>query len=289
MKKVTVDLDIAVSHQISTPGFSGINEYSIVDGDQENGKIEWSEKFPESTRAHEFREHFERLARKASYAIAKKENNPQYGCPYFVVNWQSMKVEHLPETVVEIQDNSLTIHDNKLHIRDLVGLRGKTKVNRNDINRIIGEIPDSEFFLDSFFNGLKSNNPKAKFFHFFVIIECIEGSKEYKDMFSNNNLFSSDESKKVKKFAESFDNRKKGVILESLKRTKYNRKKKLLLLLESKNLEVLNNGTINEDDLGRILNMRNSLFHSSSSFDEELLYLKLFPLVREIVGKIQQE
>lgn len=288
MKKVTVDLDIAVSHQISTPGFSGINEYSIVDGDHEYGKIVYSKDFPESTSDDEFREHFERLARKASYAIAKKENNPHYGCPYFVVNWQSMTVAHIPETIVEIQDNSVSVHE-QLPIRDFVGLTGKTKVKLDDIKRTIGEIPDSEFFLDSFFNGLKSNNPKAKFFHFFVIIECIEGSKEYKFMFSKNNLFSVEESEKVREFAEGFDNRKKGVILESLNRTENNRRKKLLLLLESKNLEVLNNGTIGEDDLGRILNMRNSLFHSSSSFDENLLYLKLFPLVREIVGKIKQE
>ena len=276
MKKVTVDLDIAVSHQISTPGFSGNNEYSIVDGDHESEKIVYSKDFPESTSDDELREHFERVARKASFAIAKKENNPHYGCPYFVVNWQRMTIEHIPETVVEIKDNSASVHE-QLFLRDSVGLTGKTKIKLDDINRTIEEIPNSEFFLDSFFNGLKSNNPKAKFFHFFVIIEFIEGSKEYKLMFSKNNLFSVEESKKIREFAEGFDNRKKGVILESLKRTENNRRKKLLLLLESKNIEVLNNGTIGVEDLGRILKMRNSLFHSSSIFDENLLYLKLFP------------
>jgi hypothetical protein len=130
-----------------------------------------------------------------------------------------------------------------------------------------------------------SNNDKSKFFNFFIMIEYIEGSDEFKILVDDNLLFNEQEKSTVRKFISQFDDRKKNTLASTLRATMLNRQEKLFQYFSELHLSCISNLQINLDDIKSIIKQRNALFHASKKLNSDILYDKLFPLVREIVIK----
>jgi hypothetical protein len=161
------------------------------------------------------------------------------------------------------------------------------KITRNieltQIQEFLNYKDKYSFDVDLFYHGLLSNNAKSKFLYFFTIIEHLESSDQYKEQFVNNLLFTNEDKIIIKKFGKTFDDKKREEIFKVLNKTKLSRVEKLFQCLKQLNLVCINTEKIKIEDVKNIIDQRNRLYHSSENFDSNLVYEKLFPLVRELV------
>ena len=265
MESCTVRFILNSSHDTNEIGYYSCSEYKIIDKDNtfgeyvteisiSNGKI--------------LKDEIEKVGKIASIALAKNERNPSDACPFFSIDWKSIKIE-----------------SEKNRIKDFFTMKITRNIELKEIQNFINCIGNYSIEMDFFYYGLMSNNAKAKFFHFFTILEYHEDSDDYKKQFANNSLFSNEEKEYIKNFIELFDDRKKGVICKSLSMTKLNRAEKLFHYLKGLNLECINAGKINFEDIRIMINQRNKLYHSSGKFNCDIVYDKLFPLAKELVIK----
>jgi len=142
--------------------------------------------------------------------------------------------------------------------------------------------------LEFFFNGVKAQDIKSKFFHWFLILEHLEELQEYKIRWKKDRLFSKIEQSKIKEFANNFnDHEKKGLIRGVLLKTKKSRAEKLYTFLREIGIETYPKGfskqILTVGNIRNILNIRNKLFHEGKTFDPNILWTHLFPLVRKVV------
>ena len=172
-----------------------------------------------------------------------------------------------------------------IKINDYFSIKITRSIELSEIQEVISYSNNYSPEVDFFYHGLMSNNTKSKFLYFFTIIELLEDPKNYSKNSFKELLFSNEEITEIKKYFKNFDSRKKGIILNSLNTTKLTRSEKLFQYLEELNLECINTGLIQINDIKSIIDQRNKLYHSSEIFDNNIVYDKLFPLVREVVMK----
>jgi len=286
MKKYTVDIIINVSHSISEIDSHTSNHYQIINENVPCKKYSLTEIYQDDTPEKTIEVEFIQKAQIASVAMSKNERNPTDGCPYLVIDWKSLITEQIVETN-DSNDNK----DNNFLFNDYMPMREYFKmgiirsININELIEFIDRKGNYTFDVGNFYNGLMANNNESKFFNFYLIIERIEKSGEYKVLFDGDFLFSEDEKNDIKSFISEYEEAKRNSILNTLNKTRLNRAEKLFAYLEKMNLECLNTTLITIDDIKNIINQRNSLFHTSHKLDFNILYNKLFPLVREIVIK----
>ncbi len=136
---------------------------------------------------------------------------------------------------------------------------------------------------------MKSNNIKSKYFNLFLILEYLEYSDRYKQLFSNTPLFNKEEKDRITDLAESFTNEiKKGAIKNILSRTELPRKEKLYSLLNDvgvNNYSILGTerADLLEENIATLITTRNKLFHKGMEFDENIVWNILIPLTRKVV------
>ncbi|GHU25871.1 hypothetical protein FACS1894172_14780 [Spirochaetia bacterium] len=207
MKKYTVDLLINSSHSINEVDFHGGNMYKISDNEIEYDKFISSMTFRNECPETEIQKIFEKVAQIASLAVSKDERNQAYGCPYFTVNWASANVEQVQD-IIPNNDDILYFEDH-LSIREYVNMTSTRVIPVSEINEYINNIDNYNFLVENFYHGLMSNNVKSKFFSFFIIIESIEGSNEFRGLFETDLLFNVNEKNVISEFINQFDARKK--------------------------------------------------------------------------------
>jgi len=275
MQKITLRLQILFSHNIEHLNYQGCNEIKIISDDDDNNQdyITVSQDFNDEVTENEIKTYFQKLCQNASIVLALKEANPHYGCPYFKVVFDSYKREYIPSH-----------NENKINLgfEEFVSSVTTQRIQKKEILDFL-KMQGNDFCVESFYNGLKANSSKTKFFSFFVIIEYIENQDFFKKQYDSDKLFSSEDSKLINEMIKSFDDRKKSVVRSILNRTQLSRAEKLYKYFESINLSYIQSKRITYEDIKCIIDQRNSLFHSSSTLNENILYSILFPLVSEYI------
>ncbi|RWX44297.1 hypothetical protein H206_01907 [Candidatus Electrothrix aarhusensis] len=300
MYRVTCPFDISISHKKVGIGIYGKNDINV--------------KFPEKV---------DSLLQFPNTTIEFQVNNDKYDNKYILIlhiDYPECCDIELAVHIVTIIAKYLSFYLNKENINQRSGTYFidlnliELKLNRIKENGYCTNIAASdsyglivtnfvtidEQYLQSshynenihsfYFDGLRANFEKSKYFHWFLILETLEHSALYKKMFSDK-LFDETEKKAVCALAEQMsDGTKKGAILNILSRTKEVRKTKMLKLLQNIDIAsyklIKDEIKITEEMIANIIKGRNSLFHRGSDFPEEILWDVLFPIVKKIVEKV---
>ncbi len=225
----------------------------------------------------------EKVAEYLSFLINKGEDNPHYGTSFVKLEWFEFKA-------VVIQENDEPFHDT-LHISDALAISSIRTVTLEKEEVLRGGYHD---ILRFYYDGLRAEHAKSKYFHWFLILEYLENSKKYKKLFNSNKLFDENEKIILKEVADKMsDGVKKGAILNLLSRTKEFRNYKLFNLVQrlgiTKVTFVGKSTKISESIIKTIIDGRNSLFHSGKEFPEDVLWNSLFPLVTQIVEIVSSD
>ena len=207
-----------------------------------------------------------------SYLIDEKNSNRHYGNHF-------IKIDRFN---IEIIGN-YTIRDSF----SMISKKHK-KLEFDDKEYIV-----EDFILQTYYEALRASSPKMKYFNLFLILEYIENSKKYKEMFlkEENFFFKEKDFEKCEKCSNFTEQQLKRLkqLCRNKSFTKKSRKEKLYLILkELKVLEIniLKSKILKEEDIKKIIENRNKIFHSSQSKDfEKILWFKLFPLCENIVTK----
>jgi len=286
MKVTKADILIHTSQCIKEKDVESVNKYKIEDNDVEYDKIPLSLKtsfdFPEE----KIQKKFEQDAKLYTLVISGHEQNPLFGCPYFTLDWGTRKIENNSE--IKCQDNCLYISD-KVEIRDKLTINQTRSIKLHDLNKIYKDnYLESEYnnlLLDNYYNACVSDVPQTKFFYLFLIFECYEKNKNFINTFRDK-LFSDEEINSVlqvvKNFKENVE-RKVNVIKELTNRTLKSRHEKFYEYLLNRNINAIKKYCITSDDINDIIIQRNKLFHTSSKFNLEILFFKLFPMIQELL------
>jgi hypothetical protein len=284
MKRYTIDLIINTSHFIDDIGYYSSNAYKILDNEEEYGKIVSSIDVENGFSEEEIKKYFEKEAQVASLAAAKNEKNPIDGCPYFTVNWTSLNIKTIPNVITNHKKKLMFVEDG-LSVREYFSIKSTRTIQLEEVNKYLDNINNYSFIVESFYHGLMSNNNKSKYFNFFVVIEHIENSKKFRSLFKGDLLFNEEEKYIIRNFIKQFDEHKTSTLANILAKTRLSRREKLFQYLSGLHLPCIDNHQIKLDDIDNIIDQRNKLFHSSEKFNSNILYDKLFPLVKEIVIK----
>ncbi|MBE0425298.1 MAG: hypothetical protein IBX72_01460 [Nitrospirae bacterium] len=148
--------------------------------------------------------------------------------------------------------------------------------------------------LEYFYEGLRAELPRSKFFHWFLILEHLEYSERYKVKFASTPLFSEEDKNKIRALAETMEvNDKKDTILKIVgyKKRDKNRQTKLYEYLKDiLGIDKIKLGIeikeFNKSIVDNIIQTRHSLFHPGGNFDQIILWHNLYPLVVEILKKL---
>ncbi|HEY8036046.1 MAG TPA: hypothetical protein VIF37_10715 [Methylobacter sp.] len=221
-----------------------------------------------------------------SFLIGKDEVNGYYGTPYIHLNLESFFCKEEIVQDHKINDNEFVINE-FLHVRDSVSIQS-TRHIEFDEKALIGVF--NHEMLDVYRNGLKAESERSKFFHWFLILEYLEGTPLYSHLFPKGSMFSEEETKKIRDLADTLPTDKKGIVLSVLSRTSEYRGKKLSDLLIRIGVEKISNmqgdHEISVDTIKKIICARNKLFHSGTDFPTNILWLKLFPIVSAVIEKL---
>lgn len=279
MKRYTIDLILNTSHSVDSFDYHSSTVYKILDKEEQCKKIVLSIDERNGLPEEGIKRRFEKEAQIASLAVAKNERNPTDGCPYFTLNWASLNIERIPNIITD-RDNGMMFEDS-LEISDEFSMNIIRYIQMAEINNYLNNVNNYNFLVESFYHGLMSNNDESKFFNFFTIIEHIEKSCEFRKLFKDSLLFNEQEKSIVCNFINHFDDRKKNILAGALGTTMLNRQEKLFQYFSELRLSCISNLQINLDDIRNIIKQRNALFHASGKLNSDILYDKLFPLVRE--------
>ncbi|WP_027852829.1 hypothetical protein [Marinobacterium litorale] len=303
MKKYIIecDLEIESSHGISEVGFEGGNVFKLVEGIESKGcplglpnteiEIIASDKPVFKVKVNSFdltnQEsqilYLGKLASYLSFIAAKDEKNGHYGTPYINIKFGTFKARPVEVRSQEIIDNE-AILTSFIRVSDSLSIESTRSIRFNHASI---ELIHHNELLGYYYNGLRAESEKSKFFHWFLIVESLEGSERYSEMFPSGTMFSNEEKESIKELAGSFGNDKKNALLSVLTRTSEFRNKKLLeFLYELEVKEIFNmQGThpITIDTIKCITSARNKLFHKGTEFPTKILWFNLFPIVTQIV------
>jgi hypothetical protein len=292
---ITCTFQITSSNDIEVPGFHGSNELLLTTPLSVSNPFGLDHTTLEITKKDFYQlkiiskelkykelqiEFIEKAAEYLSFLINQNEKNPQYGNSYIKINWLDFLATATPKP-------SSDIHE-RLGISDTWSITSirTLKVNEgNWQNALHGDI------LRFYFDGLRAEHKKSKYFHWFLVLEYLEKSKKYTQMFSLEKLFTDAESKIIEDAASKMgDNIKKSAIKNLLSRTREFRSTKLLKFINEIGItSYTSNGglvTPTEETIASITQGRNAIFHSGSSFPDDALWNDLFPLATAVVEQI---
>jgi len=293
--KITCPFRLPSSHEIHKIGFRGGNNVelttpfrlegilgqestSIEINKQENGKYSIVIVSDSLLKKDEQISFLERVSEYLSFLINKNEKNPHYGTNFVELEWFEFKA-------IKIQnDDDNAFHDH-LHISDALAISSTRTITLDAEEVSKGTYHD---ILRFYYDGLRAEHTKSKYFHWFLILEYLENSKKYRAMFNSNKLFDENEKIMLKEVAEKMsDGVKKGAILNLLSRTREFRSYKLFRLIQTLDISEVSfagkSTEVSEKMIKEIINGRNSLFHSGGAFPEATLWGYLFPLVTQVV------
>lgn len=200
------------------------------------------------------------------------ETNGLYGTPYFKINYRSFdfKIKHKKKSRI---DSSISCSSyGKLSRPVSLSLNQDLSVQDKNL-------------LKFYYNGLRANDPRSKFFHWFLLIEYLENTKQYKELFPKGSLFSEEEVSYVQSLSEKMTGKQKAALNQALSRTEKSRKEKLLCFLNHFGINEIKNEKFSDKEIDKILKTRNRLVHNGSTFNEGILWNLLFPLVSQIIKK----
>jgi hypothetical protein len=299
---IECELEFFSSHGIHEVGFSGGSEYHLEEGmvskcplGLPNTEIEIA-----STNAAVFKvkiesfdlleqdiqvQYIKKLASYLSFLSAKNEHNGHYGTPYIDINYKTF----IAKSVV-VEEH--TVLDNKLELQSFLNMTDSLsitstcsiKFNKNNVVNI-----KHNDLLNYYYNGLKAESEKSKFFHWFLIVESLEVCSRYSQMFPSSTMFTEEEQGRITDLANNLSNDKKNILLSVLTRTSAFRNNKLYELLHSLGIQELksmqSSKELSIDVIKSITKARNKLFHKGNEFPTNILWFALFPLVTKIVEK----
>jgi len=296
--------DVKSSHNISNIGFSGNSKFIIENEVNchcpfgfQNTTIAINKNtdnnYKLTIKSYELNEqlnqikYLSELSCFLSFLIGKDESNGRYGTPFidlkletFLCNEEFIKNHKLH------QNNKIIIND-YLNIRDTLSIEA-TRHFKFENKSFIGAF--NHEIIHIYHNGLKAESEKSKFFHWFLILEFLENTPLYSNLFPKGSMFNDEETKKIKTLANTFSSDKKGIVLSLLSRTSEYRGTKLFELLTK--INIVNISTmqgkeeISINTIKEIISSRNKLFHRSSEFPTTTLWFKLFPIVTAVVEQI---
>ena len=302
MKKynITCSFEVKSSHDLSSIGFSGHSAFTIeeeisfpcpfglknthIEIDKSNNshyklKIGTYDLVEQESQIKYLNE----LSSFLSFLIAKDEMNGHYGTPYIDLKFENFLCKEEIISDYTLNDNLIEIND-FLHITDKISIQSNRhfKFEKNSLT-------DASYHdvISYYYNGLRAESEKSKFFHWFLILEFLEGTPLYSQMFPKGSMFNEEETNKIKALANSLIGDKKGILLSILSRTAEFRGKKLSDLLEYIDIKNITSmqGTyeVSIDSVKEIISARNKLFHRGSEFPTNTLWFKLFPIVSAVV------
>lgn len=230
-----------------------------------------------------------RLSNYFSFLASRDDCNAHYGTFYIKLNYKSFKSTPCDVEDYNFVDNTIFI-DSVLRLDDhlSISMTRYVKLNKDKVKAI-----KYDSLLEFYYNGLKAESEKSKFFNWFLIMESLEGCEKYNRLFPTGTMFLENEIKQIRTFANNFSDDKKSALLNVLSRTSEYRANKLLALLQSIELNEITyfekNQSIDIEMIKKIIASRNKLFHRGTQFDKDVLWRILFPLVSAIVEKIISE
>jgi hypothetical protein len=288
MKKTAANIFINTSRGIIKPNVESINEYKIEDNGKEYNKIhlDLETSFNQSDKIIQYR--LEQIAKIYTLVISKFERNLEFGCPYFTLDWKNRNIQNNAE--INFLNNSIEVTE-VLELSHQIICKNIRVIKLQDLNSIYNnnyfENEYNNLLLDNYYAASVSDKPQSKFFYLFIIFECYETNDFFRNMFQEK-LFSNTEINGFLGIIKSSDDdygRKKSVIQEYKNRTLKSRSEKFFEYLFNRDINVIKEGKITLNDIKKIIEQRNHLFHASSKFDMEILYDKLFSIIKELLLK----
>lgn len=165
--------------------------------------------------------YLEMVAEYLSFLINRNEHSPHYGTNFVKIGWFGFNA-------IPIQDCTEQFHD-ALHISAALAMTSTRTVALDTGHEECATYHD---LLRFYFDGLRAEHKKSKYFHWFLILEYLENSQIYKTQFSSNTLFDKHETAELSRVADKMSNEvKKSAVLKLLSRTKEPRNYKLLRIL----------------------------------------------------------
>jgi hypothetical protein len=297
MYKITCPFSLISSHEILDVGFKGGNEINLVVPSKIESPLGINDVIVEfePINKNKFnitvlsqaldtqqkqKDFLEKISESLSFLINRREHNPAYGTIFAKVDWYEFKALQIPENDGNLISNVL--------VSDLWGVFSTRPVNLDEF-----EWKNSSYHdvLRFYYDGLKAEHKKSKYFHWFLILEYLENSDRYKSLFNHNKLFDDNEKQAINKLADQMsDETKKSALKNLLSRTKEFRNTKLLKMINF--LGIYRYKTfdkekeINEEIIKNITAGRNAIFHSGFDFPESTLWNDLFPLATLVVEKV---
>lgn len=229
-------------------------------------------------------EFLEKVAEYISFLINKTENNPHYGNIFAKIEWLEFKV------IPQHEDAT-----SRLYISDAVTMSSTRtcSLSNNDWDGI-----SHNDLLRFYFDGLKAEHKKSKYFHWFLILECLEKSSKYEAMFKfSEKLFDDSDKKLIEELVKQMANckSKKDTLLSLLSKTKKTKSAKLLEILNTLNVNNYKSfglkeheHELNESIIKKIVQGRNSLVHTGSVISDDILWAHLFPIVTLVVEYVSK-
>ena len=208
-----------------------------------------------------------------TFFISQYEENPQNGFTYFEVDW-------------------LTYHSYKPNEGRYAPYHTTMKMTMTSVitwdaiqwdATVIDEYIDVIF--NNYYNGIKTNDFKSKYFHWFLILEAIEKSDAYKRAFVAR-LFDKIELEDIAKKFKTGD-AKYNAIMNLKDRLMLPRKERLYKMLLKMGVQTYRSFeedvTLSVDTVEKIIRYRNELFHEGGANDEWFVWRHLFPIVRTVI------
>lgn len=225
-------------------------------------------------------EFVEKIAEYLSFLINRDEKNPHYGNLFLEINWLDFGATPIREEQDDLHE-TVQISEGL----SITSTRTLQLLEKDWCNATYSDM------LRFYFDGLRAEHRKSKYFHWFLILEYLENSKKYTHLFAHDKLFNEAESKIIQDAANNMsDSTKKGAVKKLLSRTREFRSAKLLKYINSIGIsDYSSNGksvTLTEETLKAIINGRNAIVHSGSDFPDAALWNDLFPLATLIVEQI---
>jgi hypothetical protein len=308
--KITCPFLLISSHEIESVGFRGGNNLELTTPFNQNNPFGVENSTLEINQLAEGKynicaissvlnsekkqiEFLENVAEYISFLINKTENNPHYGNIFVKIEWLDFKVVPQCDDVIASDETHHVSVIDRINISDAVTMSSTRtcRLSNNDWDGI-----SHNDLLRFYFDGLKAEHKKSKYFHWFLILECLEKSQKYKAMF-NEKLFNDFDEQQIRELAEKIsschDDSKKGALLGLLSRTKESRNAKLLKMLNGLNVNSYKSFGMVQCELviptvSKIVDGRNKLFHSGTTISDDVLWCHLFPIVTLVVEYVSK-
>lgn len=204
--------------------------------------------------------------------LANSDVNPQSGFSYAEVDW--------------LHFNPRETNGSSLQDVWIIMSSAMTKIVTFNKDQWNVENDYSNVIFDNYYDGIRATHCKSKYFHWFLIIEVIEHSNLYQRKF-NEKLFDEVELEAIAKQFEN-DKTKRDAILGLKWRTKKQRAEKLHEILQEIGVGSYQfrdeKHELSLKTVKTMIDYRNKLFHRGEKLDEQFVWNKFFPIIREIVN-----